>query len=99
VHMLGYFFDPFDDSLVQLLISQRATRITRIADMAVPRAQLGLPVGVQPLLNDAPSHRNKSIGRPALARAMIAAGHVATTNEAFEGGLGPGPPGFDARAG
>lgn len=99
VHMLGYFFDPFEESLVQFLISQRATRITRIADMAVRLVDLGLPVDVQPLLDDARRHQNKSIGRPALARAMIAAGHVATTNEAFDKWLGQGRPAFVERAG
>ena len=99
VHMLGYFFDPFEESLVQFLVGQRLTRITRIADMAVRLAQLGLPVDVQPLLDDARTHNHKSIGRPALARAMIAAGHVETTNEAFDKWLGQGRPAFVERAG
>ena len=99
VHMLGYFFDPFEESLVQFLIRQRATRITRIADMAVRLAELGLAVDAGPLLDNARRRNNKSIGRPALARAMIAAGHVATTNEAFDKWLGQGRPAFVERAG
>jgi 3',5'-nucleoside bisphosphate phosphatase len=99
VHMLGYFFDPFEESLVQFLIRQRATRITRIADIAVRLAQLGLPVDVQPLLDDARRHNNKSIGRPALADAMIAAGLVETRNEAFDKWLGQGRPAFVERVG
>jgi 3',5'-nucleoside bisphosphate phosphatase len=98
VHMLGYFFDPFDENLVQFLVGQRLTRITRIADMAVRLARLGLPVDVEPLLN-ARRHNNKSIGRPALARAMIAAGYVATTNEAFDKWLAQGRPAFVERVG
>ena len=99
LHMLGYFFDPFEESLVRFLIRQRVTRITRIADMAVRLAQLGLPVDVQPLLDDARRHTNKSIGRPTLARAMISAGHVATTNEAFDKWLGQERPAFVERVG
>lgn len=99
VHMLGYFFDPFDENLVQFLVGQRLTRITRIADMAVRLARLGLPVDVEPLLNAARRHNNKSIGRPALARAMIAAGYVATTNEAFDRWLAQGRPAFVERIG
>ena len=99
VHMLGYFFDPLEESLVQFLVGQRLTRITRIADMAVRLAQLGLPVDVQPLLDEARRHNHKSIGRPALARAMIAAGHVTTTNEAFDKWLGQGRQAFVERAG
>ena len=99
VHMLGYFFEPFEESLVQFLIKQRATRIARIIDIAARLARLGLPVDVQPLLDDARRHSNKSIGRPALARAMIAAGHVATTNEAFDKWLGQGRAAFVERVG
>ena len=99
VHMLGYFFDPFEENLVQFLVGQRLIRITRIADMAVRLAQLGLPVDVQPLLDEARRHNHKSIGRPALARAMIAAGHVATTNEAFDKWLGQGRQAFVERVG
>jgi predicted metal-dependent phosphoesterase TrpH len=99
VHMLGYFFDPLEESLVQFLVGQRLTRIARIADIAVRLAQLGLPVDVQPLLDDARKHHHKSIGRPALARAMIAAGYVETTNEAFDKWLGQGCPAFVERVG
>ena len=97
--MLGYFFDPSEESLVQFLVGQRLTRITRIADMAVRLAQLGLPVDVQPMLDEARRHNHKSIGRPALARAMIEAGHVQTTSEAFDKWLGQGRRAFVERAG
>ena len=99
VHMLGYFFDPLEENLVQLLVRQRATRVRRIGDIAARLEQLGLPVDVQPLLEKARAQNNKSIGRPALARAMIAAGYVATISEAFDTWLGQGRPAFVERAG
>jgi predicted metal-dependent phosphoesterase TrpH len=99
VHMLGYFFDPEDESLDRFLAAQRAVRIRRIADMAVRLDHLGLPVDIQPLLEEARTHHTRSIGRPALARAMVTAGHVPTTRDAFETWLGQGRPAFVERAG
>ena len=99
IHMLGYFFDPLEKGFARFLVGQRETRITRIADMAARLAQLGLPVDVDPLLNDARTRNNKSIGRPALAQAMIAAGYVATTREAFDTWLAQGRPAFVERPG
>ena len=99
VHMLGYFFDRYEPRLADFLVAQRATRITRIAQMAARLAELGMPVDVGSLLDEAQRQTSKSIGRPRLARAMIDAGYVATTREAFEGWLGPGRPAFVERVG
>lgn len=99
VHMLGYFFDSQDESFGRFLATQRAVRISRIADMAVRLEQLGLPVDIQPLLEEARRHHNRSIGRPALARAMVAAGYVSTTRDAFDTWLGQGRPAFVERIG
>ena len=99
IHMLGYFFDRRDDRLALFLTGQRATRVTRIEEMARRLEQLGLSVDVQSILDDARRHDARSIGRPALARAMVAAGHVATTREAFDMWLGQDRPAFVERAG
>ena len=99
VHMLGYFFDRRDGGLVQFLTAQRATRIARIVEIANRLGALGMPVDVQPLLEEAQHQSSKSIGRPKLARAMIDAGYVATTREAFDRWLGQGCPAFIERAG
>lgn len=99
VHMLGYFFDRQHPELAQFLVTQRASRIQRIADMAARLDLLGMPVDVRPLLEDAQEQNSKSIGRPRLARAMIDAGYVATTREAFDRWLGQGRPAFVERVG
>lgn len=99
VHMLGYFFDREQPELAQFLVTQRTARIRRIADMAARLAQLGLPVDVGPILDAAQRQNSKSIGRPRLARAMIDAGYVATTREAFDTWLGQGRPAFVERIG
>lgn len=99
VHMLGYFFDRADAGFAQFLVAQRATRVTRIVEMAKRLGTLGMPVDVQSLVDEARRHTSKSIGRPRLARAMIEAGYVATTREAFDKWLGRGCPAFIERPG
>ena len=99
VHMLGYFFDRRDGAFAQFLTAQRATRIARIVDIANRLGSLGMPVDVQPVLEEAQRQSSKSIGRPRLARAMIDAGYVATTQEAFDKWLGRGCPAFIERPG
>jgi predicted metal-dependent phosphoesterase TrpH len=84
---------------MRFLIGQRATRITRIAEIAARLDELGLAVDVEPILEDARTHHTRSVGRPTLARAMVDAGHVATTREAFDLWLGQGRPAFVERAG
>ena len=99
VHMLGYFFDRGDAGFAEFLVAQRATRVTRIVEMAKRLGTLGMPVDVQSLVDEARRHTSKSIGRPRLALAMIQAGYVATTREAFDKWLGRGCPAFIERPG
>lgn len=99
VHMLGYFFDPSEPRMVEFLVAQRAARVSRISRIAARLTELGMPVDAGPLLDDARRQNSKSIGRPRLARAMIDAGYVATTREAFDQWLGQGRPAFVERAG
>ena len=99
VHMLGYFFDRSEPRMIEFLVAQRAARVSRISEIAVRLAELGMPVDVGPLLDEARSRNSKSIGRPRLARAMIDAGYVATTREAFDEWLGQGRPAFVERVG
>lgn len=99
VHMLGYFFDRFEPRMVEFLVAQRTARIDRIVRIAERLAELGMPIDVGPLLAEVQSRNSKSIGRPRLARAMIEAGYVATTREAFDRWLGQDGPAFVARVG
>jgi predicted metal-dependent phosphoesterase TrpH len=99
VHMLGYFFDPADAGLGKFLAAQRATRVARIGAIAERLAALGMPIDVGPLLAEAARQTGKSIGRPKVARAMIEAGYVVDTREAFDKWLARGCPAFIERAG
>lgn len=99
VHMLGYFFDPSDAGLAAFLASQRAVRIERVRAIADRLASLGMPIDLERLLADGHAQTGRSIGRPKVARAMIEAGYVSTTREAFDRWLGRDCPAFVARTG
>jgi 3',5'-nucleoside bisphosphate phosphatase len=97
VHMLGYFIDTQHRELERFLVSQREVRIARIGVMAEQLARLGMPVDLTAITDAAGSGR--TIGRPLLADAMIAAGYVADRREAFDRWLGTGCPAFVPRDG
>ena len=99
VHMLGYFFNPADAQLSDFLARQRAQRIERVAAVGDRLARLGMPIDVAPLLALAKADGGRSVGRPQIARAMITAGYVADSNEAFDRWLATGRPAFVPRAG
>jgi predicted metal-dependent phosphoesterase TrpH len=99
VHMLAYFFDPADRTLLEFLAGQREVRIARVQAIAQRLAALGMPVDIGPAVTAARADNARSIGRPKVARAMIAAGYVANTREAFDRWLGRGAAAFVPRAG
>lgn len=99
LHVLGYLFDPAHEGLSALLVAQRLVRVARIESIASRLANHGVPIDIEPLLEDGRRDSGRSIGRPQVARAMVNAGHVASTQEAFDRWLERGRPGFVAREG
>lgn len=99
VHVLGYFLDPLNEPLAAFLAAQRAHRVARAEAIAARLASLGMPIDVTPLVEQAQREPGRSIGRPQVARAMVAAGHVQDIREAFDKWLARGGPAFVARTG
>jgi predicted metal-dependent phosphoesterase TrpH len=99
IHMLGYFLNPDDADLAAFLAGQRAQRIARLEAVGVRLAELGMPIDIAPLLAQAQQQGGRSVGRPQIARAMIAAGYVADAREAFEQWLATERPAFVPRPG
>ena len=99
IHVLGYFFDPQATALRLFLAEQRQRRVDRVGRMVALLDSLGLRLDAEAILRPAIDSPGKSIGRPAIARALVAAGYVKTTNEAFATWLSRGRPGFVAREG
>jgi len=99
VHVLGYFIDTGSPALAGFLAAQRQARIDRVHAMIGRLAALDIHLDAQALLQPAIDDPTKAIGRPAIARALVAAGCVRNTDEAFAQWLGRGRPAFVPRAG
>jgi predicted metal-dependent phosphoesterase TrpH len=99
LHMLGYFFDPRHAGLDRFLAEQRVARVERARAIGDRLAALGMPVDLTPLFARASEDSSRSVGRPLIARALVEAGYVADTGEAFDRWLGSGCPAFVPRRG
>jgi predicted metal-dependent phosphoesterase TrpH len=97
VHVLGYFFDSRASALLKFLEGQRQERIRRAREMAARLAQLGYRVDIESLIAALPA--GASVGRPALADALVDAGHATGRRDAFDRLLGYGCPAFVPRTG
>jgi 3',5'-nucleoside bisphosphate phosphatase len=98
VHILGYFLDPEAAPLETFLRQQRADRVARLREMAARLRTLGVPIDERPLEAGAADSR-RSVGRPALADALVAGGHAEDREDAFERWLAHGRPAFVPRRG
>ncbi|HEY9461457.1 MAG TPA: PHP domain-containing protein [Vicinamibacterales bacterium] len=99
VHVLGYFLRTTDPSFLDFLSAQRRTRVDRVHAIAGRLAELGMPIDLSDALAVVGQQSGRAIGRPQVARAMVAAGHVADTREAFDKWLGSDQPAFVPRSG
>jgi hypothetical protein len=98
VHVLGYFIDPDSAILATFLREQREDRTRRVREMGDRLRSLGLSVDVDALIRAADTG-SRSIGRPAIADALVASGQAVDRTDAFERLLGRGKPGFVPRRG
>jgi predicted metal-dependent phosphoesterase TrpH len=88
VHVLAYLFDPADEELAAETAAIRESRIARAREMVRRLAELGAPVTWEQVANIA---GDGVVGRPHIARALAAAGVVATPADAFTPEwIGPG---------
>jgi predicted metal-dependent phosphoesterase TrpH len=94
VHVLAYFLPELTPELTALLAEQRQNRLARAQTIATRLAAVGAPIDVTALLEAAKALGGKSLARPQIAQALIAAGHVASVAEAFERFLGEDGPAY-----
>jgi len=97
VHVLGYFVDVRSPSLLAFLAEQRRRRIDRVRQMVARLAQHGIALDADAIVRPALDDFSKSVGRPWIARALVAGGYVRTLDEAFDRWLERGAPAFAAR--
>lgn len=85
LHILGYGFDVEHAGLAEGLMAQKDARRERIPKIVSKLNGLGLALTVEDVYREA---GNATPGRPHVARALIARGHVRSTDEAFKRFLG-----------
>jgi hypothetical protein len=94
IHLLGHFVDPVAPSLRDFEDFLAERRRERMRQMVVKLAALGVHL-TEP---DIERHSGgKTIGRPHVARAIVATGAVTTVKEAFDRFLGEGRPAYVQR--
>jgi predicted metal-dependent phosphoesterase TrpH len=94
VHVLGYFVQTDSASFQARLVELRQGRFERGRRMVEKLGEVGAPVSWQRVQEIA---GEGAIGRPHVAQALIEAGHVATTQEAFDRYIGQGRPAYVER--
>lgn len=90
VHILGYFIDPEEPTLATNLAQMSTARAERVVEICKRLTALGKPI--TPAEVEAQGDWN--LGRPHVARALLAAGHVQTFDEAFKRFLGNDGPAY-----
>ncbi len=91
LHLLGYLFDEEDPALLARLEALRDARALRGARMVERLREAGLDVSLDEVVREvAPG---ASLGRPHVARVLVAKGHAASIEDAFDRWLGEGRPG------
>jgi 3',5'-nucleoside bisphosphate phosphatase len=88
MHLLGYFDDPSPEPLASRLAELRERRRARAERMVRRLGELGAPIA----FDDVARRAAGAIGRPHVADALVAAGHVADRQEAFDRYLCDGGP-------
>ena len=97
LHILGLGVDPDDEAFEAALERQRRSREIRFGLMIARLRELGMPVdeGAHALETEPGS----SLGRPQIARLLVAAGHAPSVDTAMRDLLARGKPAYVARQG
>jgi 3',5'-nucleoside bisphosphate phosphatase len=93
MHMLGYGIDRHEAGLLSTLEALRASRRARAQQIVDRLRALGIDVDPAAVR---PTSSGEAVGRPHVARAMVAAGHVTSVREAFDRYIGEGRPAYVA---
>jgi predicted metal-dependent phosphoesterase TrpH len=97
LHILGFGMDPDDETFEATLAAQRDRRRERFERTVTRLRELGLSIDAQ--LPGLGTTDEDALGRPIVARALIAAGHAASVEDAFNRLLAWGKPAYVPRTG
>lgn len=93
LHILGYWIDTQSEVMKRHQMIAAGRREERMKAMVARLQQLGITVAYEDVL-EAAGAETRSLGRPHLARALLAGGHTRFYGEAFERYLHDGGPAF-----
>ncbi len=91
LHLLGYFLPPGDPRLEAFLAGTRAARAQRAEQMVGRLRRLGVDIALEDVVAVA---GGGAVGRPHVARVLVARGASLDLNDAFARYLGRGKPGY-----
>jgi hypothetical protein len=97
LHVLGIGVDPFNEAFETAIAAQRGARRHRFSAAIERLRSIGMPVDAH--LPPGVLESDDALGRPTLARALVAAGHADSVEDAFRRILGTGHPGYVPRSG
>jgi 3',5'-nucleoside bisphosphate phosphatase len=97
LHILGFGMDLADEAFEDTLAAQRARRRERFGRTVARLRELGMGIDAQ--LEQVDLRADDALGRPTIARALVAAGHAVTVEDAFQRLVGRGCPAYVPRAG
>jgi predicted metal-dependent phosphoesterase TrpH len=90
LHVLGFGMDPGDEAFEAALVAQRAARRLRFERTVARLREIGL--GIDDQVSHIDLSRDDALGRPTIGRALIAAGHATSVEDAFQRLIGWGGP-------
>jgi 3',5'-nucleoside bisphosphate phosphatase len=95
IHLLGYFVEHRDPVFLELLERMKAERRQRACRMLEKLSEIGIELTYANVENEA---SGDAIGRPHVARALVAAGHVKSVGQAFDTLIGNAGPAYVGRS-
>jgi predicted metal-dependent phosphoesterase TrpH len=96
LHMLGYGMRMDDPTFLGQMEAQKGARMARLMMIVEALRRLEVPIDeqIEPVLAS-----DEAVGRPHIARAMVAAGHVQSVQEAFDKWIDRNGPAYVPRQG
>lgn len=101
LHILGLGVDIHDEAFESALVRQRGYRLSRFKRIVDRLRELGRPIDVQVerYLAESGAVAGAALGRPQIARCLIAAGYASSVDDAMRRLLARGKPAYVAREG
>jgi predicted metal-dependent phosphoesterase TrpH len=97
LHILGFGMDQADEAFEAALAKQRSARKVRFERTVALLREVGMPIDSH--LGHIDLTRDDALGRPTIARGLIAGGYASSVEDAFRRLIGWGGPGYVAREG